>query len=291
MKLGIVTGLSEKELKIISETGYECVELGTGPGSSVDANKLAVSGVDEVRNMVGKYGLGIGSLGFAMNALSRDKAERQKVVDYHYNLIEAASALKVKTICAATGYDREKTLKENVALFKEVYTPIVEKATDKGIRIAFENCPHGYPTNPEGGNLAFSPAAWEMLFKAIPSPTLGLEFDPSHLVWQGIDYIQAIRDFADRIYSFHAKDTEVMRDQLGRCGIYGENWWRYRIPGWGEIDWHEVYATLCEVGYDGNIMLEHEDPVFHEDKWEKGISLAFDHLSCTFGKCGQGKCK
>jgi sugar phosphate isomerase/epimerase len=115
------------------------------------------------------------------------------------------------------------------------------------------------------------------MFERVPSPALGLEFDPSHLVWQGIDYMQALRDFKDKVYHSHAKDTEMLEDNVRREGILGihHNCWRYRIPGYGVINWARYISGLIEIGYDGGIAIEHEDPVFSGPRFEEGLVRGF----------------
>ncbi|MDP6381002.1 MAG: sugar phosphate isomerase/epimerase, partial [Phycisphaerae bacterium] len=112
----------------------------------------------------------------------------------------------------------------------------------------------------------------------VPSAALGLEFDPSHFVWQGMDYLAAVRKFASRIHHVHAKDTEVLSDVLLREGIFSRGWWRYRIPGFGEVDWPAFISTLKEVGYDGAVTVENEDPVFSGSRSLDGIRLGYNHL-------------
>jgi len=177
---------------------------------------------------------------------------------------------------------------DNIPIFAEVYTPIAKMAEEMGVRIAFENCPHylGYPLTI--GNISFSPEMWELMFEAVPSRALGLEFDPSHLFWQGIDYIGALRKFGDRVYAMHAKDTEICEDMKKKCGILGKQlgavsiwdsgWWRYRIPGWGKIDWQEIYRVLYDLKYDGPIMIEHEDPVFDGELRPQGLKMGLKYL-------------
>ena len=130
-------------------------------------------------------------------------------------------------------------------------------------------------------NLAWSPRNWSEMFDRVKSTALGLEFDPSHLVWQGIDHMQALRDFKDRVYHSHAKDTEMLVNNVRREGILGihHNCWRYRIPGYGVINWAEYISGLIEIGYDGGIAIEHEDPVFSGERFEEGLVRGFQVLN------------
>jgi len=145
------------------------------------------------------------------------------------------------------------------------------------VKLVFENWPNG------GKNLLITPELWDRAFNAVPSPALGLVFDPSHLVWQGIDYLRAIRDFGSRIYHAHAKDTEYLPEGQYRYGSYGAQtergeWWRYRLPGFGVVDWPTYLDTLYQVGFDGVISVEHEDNVWgagdDSDRAKRGLILA-----------------
>ena len=165
-----------------------------------------------------------------------------------------------------------------MARFELVFGPIAKAAEDMGLRVAFENWPGMWGDIPwHSVNLAWSPRNWTEMFSRVPSVALGLEFDPSHLVWQGIDHITALKDFKSRVYHSHAKDTEMLMDNVRREGILGihHNCWRYRIPGYGQINWAEYIAALVEIGYDGGVAIEHEDPVFSGDRFEEGLVRGF----------------
>jgi sugar phosphate isomerase/epimerase len=147
---------------------------------------------------------------------------------------------------------------DNLRIFTEVYGPLATYAESKGVRIAFETAGRGGPE----GNLAHSPDLWDRMFDAVPSPALGLSFDPSHLVWLQIPHVaDVIRAYGDRIYHFDGKDTEIMRGVLARRGILGAGWWRYRLPGFGALDWPAIFSALRDVGYDDVVAIENEDPL------------------------------
>jgi sugar phosphate isomerase/epimerase len=167
---------------------------------------------------------------------------------------------------------------ENITIFRELFTPLAAHAEAKDVKLAFENWPRN------GTMLATTPEMWDAMFNAVPSPALGLCYDPSHLYWQGIEYIQPIWDFRDRIYHAHAKDTEILPAARNCYGIYGRqlsetaqpNWWRYRLPGYGEVDWHRYVDTLYQIGYDAVLSVEHEDPVWSvpSERALRGLQLA-----------------
>ena len=161
-----------------------------------------------------------------------------------------------------------KTVADNIPAFKETFAPILKVAGDKGVKIAIENWPafRGYPWS--GRTMAYSPQAWDLLFDAAGTDTLGLEFDPSHLYWQGIDHVAALRKYKARVYHVHAKDTEIFYEKRNHIGIYGtDGWWTYRIPGLGEIDWRAFINELHTIGYAGGVCIEHEDDRFAA--WKK----------------------
>ncbi len=205
--------------------------------------------------------------------------------------------MKVPVVATFAGRDGSKSVRDNLPLFKETYSPIMDHAEKRGIKIAIENCPMMNRFSMHGENIAFSPEIWEAMFDLVPSTSLGLELDPSHCVWQGIDYVKAVYDFGDRIFHVHAKDMEIQKDVLARSGIFGlalsdvaglgSGWWRARTPGWGEVNWPRFFTALVEVGYRGNIDIEHEDDVFALANNVSGIEAEFDIVN-VYGSEKQG---
>jgi sugar phosphate isomerase/epimerase len=206
-------------------------------------------------------------------------------------VIDTAALLQVDLVGTFVGARPDKSPTENMKEIGEVFRGIVKYAEDKGVRLMIENCPmenwqrFGLP-----GNFAYSPELWEALFNEVPSANFGLNFDPSHLYWLGIDYLQCIKDFGKKIFHAHAKDTEILPSGKNRFGVFGRQldpipwksgWWRYRMPGAGEIDWQKLVSTLQEAGYDFVLSIEHEDPVWEgsEEKVKTGLSLGQKHLS------------
>ena len=162
--------------------------------------------------------------------------------------------------CPAQPPDHPSNLvAENIRQFREVFTPLAAYAEERGVRIAFETAARGGGE----GNLAHNPDLWDRLFDAVPSPALGLSFDPSHLVWLHIPNIpDVVRAYGSRIYHFDGKDTEILPAVLARQGILGSGWWRYRLPGLGALDWRAILSALKDTGYDGVVSIENEDPLF-----------------------------
>jgi sugar phosphate isomerase/epimerase len=171
---------------------------------------------------------------------------------------------------------------QQVALFGKVFGEYARWAEDKGVRIGLENCPHVHTEHGiQIGNIAYTPELFEEMFNAVPSLAVGLEYDPSHFYWLGVDYVGVIHQFAERMVYAHAKDTEVLEDRLGQVGIYGNGWWRYRMPGMGEVDWEAIARALAEIGYTTGMVIEHEDPVFEGERFEEGLAMGLKFLRQT----------
>jgi sugar phosphate isomerase/epimerase len=188
--------------------------------------------------------------------------------------------------CLMVPHGRDTTIPttEQLEGFKQVYGPTADEAERRGVYLTVENWPNN------GKNLMFSPETWQAVFDAVPSAHFGLCFDPSHLVWLGIDYLKAARAFATRIKYVHGKDTELIVEGRDQYGIYGRQfdaspgtgrWWRYRLPGWGVVDWPAFLTVLYDTGYDHIVAIEHEDPVWRgsEERFKRGLVLAHKYLS------------
>jgi sugar phosphate isomerase/epimerase len=236
--------------------------------------------LDQVRSLMSKHPqVRVFALGRSRNYLFGTADQRQEQAHLLLRDIEAASQLGIQVINIFAGKDPTKTIEENLKLFEQVFNPLVAHAEKFNIFLAMENCAqrNWWPT---GGNLAHTPELWRKLFEIIPSRHLGLTIDPSHFVWQGMDYLKATAEFGDRIYWAHAKDCVVHRDILADRGIYGEGWWEYRLPGWGELNWPNFFTALREIGYQGPIGIEHEDRHWNhgDNQLMHGLKLAQTYL-------------
>jgi sugar phosphate isomerase/epimerase len=185
------------------------------------------------------------------------------------DVIAAADVLGLGVVCTLAGFPAEgknkmQTIRE---CLPDVFAPLAEEAGKRGIKIAFENW---FATNLQ--NLD----SFKAITEALPQENVGFNFDPSHLLWQQLDHIAAVDEFKDRIFHVHAKDTAIRKDILGRVGVLEGGWWRYVIPGFGEIDWGRFILALREIGYDGVLSVEHEDRAFGA---EDGFEKALTHLS------------
>ena len=233
--------------------GYEAIDVPAGLRGTV--------------GVAARYGLTVRStFGMCGAPLQADDAERERQMGLVVTAIDIAAEEGVSFVSAGHLRDPTKDIRGNLDLFREAYAPLARHAEASGVKLVFENWPN------RGQNLMITPELWDRAFSAVPSPALGLCFDPSHLVWQGIDHVRAVRDFGERVYHAHAKDTEFIPEGQYRYGVYGPQteeppssktgFFRYRLPGMGVIDWPHFIDALYDIGYDGILSVEHEDPVW-----------------------------
>jgi sugar phosphate isomerase/epimerase len=304
MKLSFLTAcLPNVSLEALTEfastTGFDALELAAWPVDSsheyqaqqIDAATFTEDDAKRIEELFDRYDLEIASLAYYDNNLDPDPKKRESVLTHLKRVIDTAALLKVKLVGTFVGGRPDKLPAEIIKEAGTVLRPIVKYAADKGVNIMIENCPmenwqrFGLP-----GNFAYSPELWDALFTEIPEENFGLNFDPSHLYWLGIDYLRAAREYSSKIFFAHAKDTEFVPEGRYRFGPFGKQidptpwksgWWRYRMPGLGDIEWNKFISTLQENGYDYVLSIEHEDPIWEgsEDKVLKGLQLGYNHLS------------
>jgi sugar phosphate isomerase/epimerase len=279
------------------ELGLATIEVNVGPGyprigdaaypGHLDLRAIVAEGPGPVADLLAAHGVAISALAPMLNALTPDPRLREERVAALRLALDACAALGVGTLVTYAGSafgmyfqglpgtapdHPSSRLGENLAIFREVYAPLAAHAEARGVRIAFETAPRGGGE----GNLAHSPDLWNRLFDAVPSPALGLSFDPSHLVWLQIpDAPGVIRRYGPRIFHVDGKDCEILPARLAGQGILGNSWWRYRLPGDGALDWPAIVAALREVGYTGAIDIENEDPLA---PGLAGVARAADYL-------------
>jgi sugar phosphate isomerase/epimerase len=281
LKIGFLTAVLgelefEKVVAWASKNGFEALEVAAYSGSKhIDPAKLLEDGTGRVKKLLSDNNIAISSLANYTNNLDPNIEARKWNHAAIKRMIDASAMLDVDVVCTFVGAF-PAPLDEVIKVFSEVFPPLVDYAEEHGVKIAVENCPMiGWHAPYAPGNLAYSPEIWEKMFKIVPSRAFGLNLDPSHLVWQKIDYIEATRRFGDRVYHTHAKDTEIHSVRLREVGIIGGGWWRYRIPGCGVINWQGFITALKECGYDYVLSIEHEDPFF---KGTEGLLMAKKHL-------------
>ncbi len=279
MQLGFVSAILpdlslEQVLAFAAEEGFACVELMCWPPGKADRRYAGVTHLDvtnlnddrigQVRDLVKKHGVTISGLGYYPNPLDPDPASRQVIGEHLKRVIEAAPRLGLKVVNTFIGRDPRLTVEANWPLLLEVWKPLVKQAQALGVQLGIEHCPMLFSNDewPGGKNLAISPAVWRKLFEAFPGNTLGLNFDPSHLIWQQIDIPRAIHEFAGKLVHVHAKDERIDRDRLFEQGIMGLGWHIPKLPGLGEVDWSSFFAALSSAGYRGPVCIEVEDRAY-----------------------------
>jgi sugar phosphate isomerase/epimerase len=300
MQLGLLTAaFPDLTLEQVADwagaNGFETLEIASWPASGgekrryagvshIDAERLDPAGAAAIRALLAARGLEISSLAYYPNHMHPDPAHRAEVNTHLDRVVDAAVLLGVEVVGTFVGADPARSLTENLRSFAELWPPIVDRARGKGIKIAIENCPMLFSGDewPFGTNLARTPHIWREMFNVIPDAGFGLNLDPSHLVWQMIDYERVVYDFADRILHVHAKDMEIDRGGLYEHGVLsaGMNWQVPRLPGLGEVRWDRFCSALYAVGYDRWISIEHEDRAFEGDVElvKRGFLIARDAL-------------
>jgi sugar phosphate isomerase/epimerase len=297
MKLGLFSSafpsLSLEEIAIwASENGYDALELAAWPPSKaerryagvshVDAESLDSGGAAKIRRLFSDRGLVASSLGYYPNALDPDQGAAGAAVAHIKKVVDAAAMLEIPVVGTFVGRDWKKSVSENLEAFARVWPPIVRYAKERDIKIAIENCPMLFSSDewPGGKNLATSPAIWRKMWEILPEDNFGLNLDPSHLVWQMIDYERVVREFGSRIFHVHAKDLMIDREGLYENGILslGMGWQLPRLPGLGDIDWGRFIAALYRAGYDYVVSVEHEDRSFEGsvEAVKRGFLIARD---------------
>ena len=279
MQLGFVSALLgdlslEQVLAFARDEGFACVELMCWPLGGADRRYAGVSHLDvtrldeaqvhRVEELRHKYGVAISGLGYYPNPLDPDAEHRRVIADHLRKVMDAAARLGVGVVNTFIGRDPAQSMAAQWPRVREVWPPLIHYAETAGVRLGIENCPMLFSQDewPGGKNLAVSPAVWRELFETFPIPNLGLNFDPSHLVWQRIDYVRCIREFGPRIVHVHAKDTRIDHDRLYETGILGLGWQTAKLPGLGEVDWSAFFAALTDAGYTGAVCIEVEDRAY-----------------------------
>ena len=277
-KLGVLCDYSDANLEFVKQEGFTSMQLRLDPDRMDDAAIAALKG------KIQRAGIYVSSLAVDGNHIDPDPVRRARQNEYAAKCIELCGKLGIPNIGGQSGTIKGQPLAaqvdEIVKVYTEKYFPLCEKYN---VRVLWE--PYA-----GGPNIATGPVGWEALFKAFGnSPHVGLQFDPSHLIWQFMDPVQAAREFADKIYDVHLKDTEILWHIVRRAGIQPvnhANWWRFRVPGYGSMDWKGFFSVLAEVGYRGAMNIENEDEFFYPpyserdftEQYKRGFRVAHEFL-------------
>ncbi len=298
MKLGLFTAcLGRQSVDQVAnwaaQAGYQALELAAWPAGSAHVHQAAhlnaanftTADAARIHDLMDRYSLTICAVTFCENNLHPDREQRETNHRHLRHVIDAAAEMNVPRVGTFIGRDTTRPIADNLKLAEQYLTPLVDYAAERGVRLLAENCPmEGW--NPDGypGNLAYSPELWDWMAE------LGfhLTYDPSHLPWLGIDPLDALLHALESGIVGHvqAKDIEIDKRARTHYGVFGKTvgrtsptdvgWWRYRVPGRGQIDWASIIRTLDIHGYDGTIAVEHEDPVWSgtPDRVQQGLLIA-----------------
>jgi sugar phosphate isomerase/epimerase len=296
MKLGFVSAILpdlglEAVLGHAARLGYDCVELMCWPPGRADRRYAGVTHLDvtgftpdmaaRTRQLCQTAGVAISGLGYYPNPLSPDMAEAAVAVDHLGLVIQAAALLGVPQVNTFVGRDWSKSVDANWPRFLQTWRPLVAQAENLGVRIGIENCPMLFSQDewPGGKNLATSPTIWRRMFADIPGPAFGLNYDPSHLVWQQMDYLKPLREFRDRLFHVHAKDVRLDRDRLDEVGILATplEYHSPKLPGLGEVNWGRFFSVLGDCGYSGPVCVEVEDRAYESSLATRLMALQQSH--------------
>jgi sugar phosphate isomerase/epimerase len=290
MELGFVSAILpdlslEEVFAFASENGFDCVELMCWPVGKaerryagvthIDATNFSKSEAERIKQLAQNCNVKISGLGYYPNPLAADPAERETYVEHIKKVIAASAMLGVNVMNTFIGRDPSKSIEDNWPMFEKVWPPIIAFAEQQGVRIGIENCPMLFSLDewPGGKNLAIAPDIWRRMFSAIPSKNFGLNFDPSHLIWQHIDYVRAIYEFHDRFVHVHAKDEKILPDALYERGILMLKWHVPKLPGLGDVDWGKFFSALTDTGYDGPVCIEVEDRAYEDSQASRKRAL------------------
>lgn len=301
MLLGLVSAIAdtmnyEEMIDFVAESGLECVEVACWPAGKAERRYAGVSHINvdsvleddvyaaHILDYAAEKNVTISSLAYYPNTMDADLQKREVAVEHIKKLICASAKLGVNMVTTFIGRDQSKTVEENLELVKEIWPPIIALAEEKGVKIAIENCPmlFGADQWPGGQNLMTTPAIWRKVFELLPSENLGLNYDPSHFVWQMIDYIKPIYEFKDKIFHVHYKDIKLYPERLQEVGVMGYplDFMSPKLPGLGDVDWGRYVSALTDIRYDGCTCIEIEDKAFEgsvEDV-KKSVRLSAKYL-------------
>lgn len=286
MKLGFVSSILEgwtfeEMIDVASDTGFECVEVACWPNAGkaerryagvchIDTEALDDEKAEYILNYCKDKKVEISSLAFYPNTMDADEKKREETICHLMSVIDASAKLGVNMVTTFIGRDQTKTVEENLELVKKIWPPILAHAKNKGVKIAIENCPmlFGADQWPGGQNLMTSPENWDKVFEILDSDCLGINFDPSHFVWQMMDYIEPLYRYKEKIFHVHFKDIKLYQDKLARVGVmaYPLDFMAPKLPGLGDVDWSRFVSALTDIGYDGYACIEVEDRAFEGSK-------------------------
>ncbi len=286
----------EQVLDFAHRARFSCVEVMCWPSQNSDTRRyagvshIAVDQLDSLgllnlKTYLKQHPVKISSLGYYPNPMDPNEEQASFYREHIKKVIKAAAALEIPVVNTFIGRDYTKNIAYNIDKFKEVWPEIIALADSLNIKIGIENCPMFFTDDewPGGKNLMTTPKIWDELFSIIPSKNFGLNYDPSHMVWQHMDYLYPIYHYAEKLHHIHLKDVKVYGDKLNRVGIMANplEYHSPKLPGLGDIQWGKFISALHDVRYRGPIVIEVEDKAFEgsEEDVQKAIYIARNHIN------------
>jgi sugar phosphate isomerase/epimerase len=300
LDLGFVSAiLADKSFEDVidfaAQNKFKCVEIMCWPKgkaerryagvSHIDVDQLDNTGISKIKDYLVKRQVYISGLGYYPNPLDPDKEQSKVYFSHIKKVIDAAVKLGIPVVNTFIGRDPAKNIAYNLDMFAEKWPEIIVHAERQGINIGIENCPMFFTNDewPGGKNLATTPAIWDKMFEIIPNANFGLNYDPSHMIWQHMDEIKPIYHYKDRLHHIHLKDVKVYKDKLDRVGIMANplEYHTPKLPGYGDVRWGAFFSALTEVGYRGPTCIEVEDRSFEnsDDDIKTSILTSRNFLS------------
>ena len=283
MQLGFVSAILpdlslDEVFHFAAEAKFDCVEVMCWPKGKaerryagvthIDVSELKAGDVTKILDLTARAGVAISGLGYYPNPLAPDAAEAKVYVGHIKKVIRASKLLGVNLVNTFIGRDWTKSVDDNWRRFESTWKPVIQFAEDQGVRIGIENCPMYFTADewPGGKNLATTPAIWRRMFEAIPSKNFGLNYDPSHMIWQQMDYLYPMKEFAGKLFHVHAKDARLDRDRLNQVGILAHplQYHTPKLPGLGDVNWGRFCSVLSDTGYNGPVCIEVEDRAYEK---------------------------
>ena len=281
MKLGFVSAILpdlgfEELIDYAAGLNYKCVEVCCWPLGKAERRYAGVTHIDvdtlddKKANYINQYvrqkNVTISALGYYPNPLDPDREKGEFYIQHIKKVIDASAKLGVYRINTFIGRDKNKSVDENFKLFRQIWPDIINYSAERNVRVGIENCPMIFTNDewPGGNNLATTPVIWRRMFSEIGSEFFGLNYDPSHLLWQQMDYIRPLYEFKDKLFHIHLKDARVYREKLDEVGIMATplEFHTPKLPGLGDINWARFISALNDVRYDGPVCIEVEDKSF-----------------------------
>ena len=299
MKLGFVSAILadrslEEVFQFAEDEGFSSVELMCWPAGKAErryagvthlnVDPLTPETVATLAQLKSKHRVSVSALGYYPNPLTPDVEESSRAIKHLFKLIDAAADLGINAVNSFVGRDPALSIDANWPKFLEVWRPIIAHAESRRVRVGIENCPMLFTKDewPGGKNLATTPAIWRRMFNDIPSDYFGLNYDPSHFIWQQIDHIEPLHEFKSKLFHIHAKDARLDRKALNDHGVlsYPNLWHTPKLPGLGDVSWGPFLGALAETGYYGHVAIEVEDRAFEGslDKRKESLVISRRHL-------------